>query len=194
MKSFIIFQTRGMFAIFCVLLFMVRPVYSIPAPIEELCAKFNLDVCAGDKKKDGTKKDDKPKVRSFSENERKTLTTLIQKEKMLENRQQELDRREVHLKGLQEDIQRQIIQLEELQKKVENRIDEKKTQDSQQLDKAVSFYEKMDGKKAAESISKLNPKIAVQLLMKLKDKTASEILSNMNAEDSARLVEAITKK
>ena len=178
------------------LLISIRPAYSIPSPIEKLCAKFNIELCAGDEVLEETESNttQAPVARNFTESEKEILTRLLEKEQKIQAQQTELNRRESHLKSLEEDIQRQILQLEQLQKQVEERINAKKTQDTAQLDKAVALYEKMEGKKAADSISKLNQKIAIQILMKLKDKTASEILSNMRAEDSARLVEEITKK
>jgi flagellar motility protein MotE (MotC chaperone) len=73
-------------------------------------------------------------------------------------------------------------------------IENKKILDTEQLNKVVSFYAKMEAAKAAESIAEMSPKIAMQILMKIKDKKASEILGNMQPNKAAQLIEGIAKK
>lgn len=178
---------------FVLILAAVRPAYSIPKQIEDMCQKFDLTFCAGDQQASEDGEEGK-KPREFTETEREVLTRLLEQQKKLKSRELELERRENQLKSLQEDIQRQIAQLEKLQQEIERDIEAKKEQDNEQLSKAVAFYTKMDPGKAAQSIAKLNRKIAVQILLKLKDKQASEILANMTPEQSAQLIEIIASK
>ena len=95
---------------------------------------------------------------------------------------------------LQEDIQRQVRQLEKLQQEIEKDIVKKKTQDDSQLIKAVALYSKMDAGIAAQSLALLERKIAVKILKQMKEKQASLILSNMGADESASMIEEITRK
>ena len=85
-------------------------------------------------------------------------------------------------------------QLEKLQQEIEKDIVKKKTQDDSQLIKAVALYSKMDAGIAAQSLALLERKIAVKILKQMKEKQASLILSNMGADESASMIEEITRK
>ena len=182
-------------SIFSLLFFTARPAYSIPQQLEALCGKFNMSFCAGEKKEEGTgNEEEAEKLRDFTQSEKEILTSLLEHQKRLQLKEQELEQREVQLKSLQEDIQRQIAQLEKLQLNIEKDIEAKKILDSDQFNKAVSFYAKMDSAKAALSIAQLNARTATQILMKLKDKKSSEILSSMPPEKAAQLIQGIANK
>ena len=176
---------------------MARPAYSIPTTIDEIkqvfgavCADYGLEFCAS--KPDAGKKTKKP--HKFNESEKKILTRLAEQQSKLRLRALELDRREGQLKTLQEDIQRQVSQLEKLQQEIEKDINKKKNQDNTQLKKAVALYSKMDAAIAAQSLSKLDRMIAVSILKQMKEKQASLVLSSMDAEESASIIEEITRK
>tara|TARA_B100000700_G_scaffold296608_1_gene360668 strand:+ start:1480 stop:2079 length:600 start_codon:yes stop_codon:yes gene_type:complete len=183
--------------IIIIFIMLARPAYSIPTTIDELkqsfgefCSDLGIDFCS---EKSDVKKN-KKKERKFTESEKNILTKLSEQKELLRLRSIELDRREKQLKMFQDDIQRQVSQLEKLQKKIEENIDYKKTQDNEQLTKAVALYSKMDSEVAAKSLAKLDRKIAVEILKQMKEKQASQILSNMAADDSASMIEEITKK
>ncbi|MEC8971938.1 MAG: hypothetical protein VYA75_02570 [SAR324 cluster bacterium] len=176
---------------------MARPAYSIPTTIDEikqsfgaLCADYGLEFCASEP--DAVKKTKKP--HKFTESEKEILTRLAEQQSRLRLRALELDRREGQLKTLQEDIQRQVSQLEKLQQEIENDIKKKKNQDNTQLQKAVALYSKMDAAIAAQSLAKLDRMIAVSILKQMKEKQASLVLSSMGAEESASIIEEITRK
>ena len=186
---------------FLCLLFMfvmvARPAYSIPTTIDEikqsfgaLCTDYGLEFCASEP--DAGKKTKKP--HKFTESEKEILTRLAEQQSRLRLRALELDRREGQLKTLQEDIQRQVSQLEKLQQEIEKDIKKKKNQDNTQLQKAVALYSKMDAAIAAQSLAKLDRMIAVSILKQMKEKQASLVLSSMGAEESASIIEEITKK
>jgi flagellar motility protein MotE (MotC chaperone) len=84
--------------------------------------------------------------------------------------------------------------LEKLQQEIEKDINKKKNQDNTQLKKAVALYSKMDAAIAAQSLSKLDRMIAVSILKQMKEKQASLVLSSMGAEESASIIEEITRK
>ncbi len=176
---------------------MARPAYSIPTTIDEikqvfgaLCADYGLEFCASEP--DAGKQTKKP--HKFTESEKEILTRLAEQQSRLRLRALELDRREGQLKTLQEDIQRQVSQLEKLQQEIEKDIKEKKNQDNSQLQKAVALYSKMDAAIAAQSLAKLDRMIAVSILKQMKEKQASLVLSSMAAEESASIIEEITRK
>ena len=183
--------------IFIIFFIFPRPVYSIPTTIDELkktigqlCSDIGVDFCTIESNIEKNKK----KQREFTESEKNILLRLSEQKELLRKRSLELDLREKQLKMFQDDIQRQVSQLEKLQKQIEENIDNKKSQDDEQLTKAVALYSKMDAEVAAKSLTKLNRKIAVNILKKMKEKQASLILSNMGADDSASMIEEITKK
>ena len=183
--------------IFFIFAMLTRPAYSIPTTIDELkktfgeiCSDFGIDFCAEDSKVKKNKKDQ----RKFTESEKDILVRLSEQKEQLRLRSLELDRREKQLKMFQDDIQKQVSQLEKLQKQIEENIDFKKSQDNDQLTKAVGLYSKMNAEVAAKSLAKLDRKIAVDILKQMKEKQASLILSNMGADVSASMIEEITKK
>ena len=176
---------------------LARPAYSIPTTIDELkksfgeiCSDLGINFCSVEP--EVNKKNKKP--RKFTESEKDILTRLSEQKERLRLKSLELDRREEQLKMFQEDIQRQVSQLEKLQKQIEDNIEKKKTQDNEQLTKAVALYSKMDSVVAAQSLAKLDRKIAVDILKQMKEKQASLILSNMGADASASMIEDITRK
>ena len=183
--------------LFFVIIMFARPAYSIPTSIEELkksigsiCADYGIDFCAVEEEEENKGK----KPRKFTDTEQKILTKLAERQKILDARRIELDRRENKLKTLQEDIQLQVTQLEKLQQEIETDIEKKKKQDDSQLEKAVALYSKMDAATAAQSITKLDQGIAVTILKQMKEKQASLVLASMGAKESANLIAEMTTK
>ena len=179
-------------------LLVARPAYSIPATLEEgqqligkICADFGIEFCAYVPQEDEA---DAKKPLRLTATERQILTRLVEQQEALEKRGRDLDRRETQLQALQEDVQRQIVQLERIQLDIEQSIETKKAQDIEQLEKAVSFYTRMDPTAAALSIANLDQKTAVNILMRMKDKQASAVLESMTAERSSELIDSIARK
>ena len=177
---------------------VARPAYSIPTTLEEgqqligkICAEFGIEFCAYVPQEDEA---DAKKPLRLTATERQILTRLVEQQKALERRGRDLDRRETQLQALQEDVQRQIVQLERIQLDIEQSIETKKAQDIEQLEKAVSFYTRMDPTAAALSIANLDQKTAVNILMRMKDKQASAVLESMTAERSSELIDSIARK
>ena len=192
-----IFNHFSLFLILSVLLLYARPAYSIPSSLEEiqqkfgnLCYEYGLEFCASPPKSE----EEVDKRKEFTETEKQILTRLSRQQSRLQDREMDLDRREQQLKALHEDVQRQISQLEKLQQEIERDIERKKTQDDALLDKAVSFYAKMDAATAAQSINQLDTKVAISILMRMKEKQAAEVLSNIPPNQSAKLIAEIAKK
>jgi flagellar motility protein MotE (MotC chaperone) len=179
-------------------LLVARPAYSIPMTVKEgqqwigeICSDFGIAFCSYIPEED--KADAKRPLR-LTATERQVLTRLAEQQQVLEKRGRALDRRETQMQALQEDVQRQIVQLERVQQDIEQSIETKKAQDIEQLEKAVSFYTRMDPGAAALSITNLDQKTAVNILMRMKDKQASAVLESMTAERSSDLIDAIARK
>ena len=197
----VLFFRISSLAVFVLIFSSVRPAYSIPTSLSELeqmigefCAEYSfLDFCAI-QPTSVEAKEQQPIWENLTESEKEILLQLLERQQALKEREQGLDRRENQLKALQEDVQRQIAQLERLQEKIQKDIAVKKLQDSQQLDKAIEFYRRMDPATAAQSLANLDQKIAVNILIKMNPKNSSEILANMAATKSADLIAAIAKK
>jgi len=184
--------------VFFAMICQARPAYSIPTSLDDLsesvkalCRDYGLEFCAGPPKDSAG---DAPKKREFTETEKQILSRLVEQSEQIKQRETDLSRREAQFKALQEDIQRQISQLEKLQREIERDISKKKSQDQAKLDKAVSFYAKMDAATAAQSIAKLDQSTAVRILIRMKDKQAAEVLGNMGPDKSAELIAEITNK
>jgi len=187
--------------VFTFLTIGARPAYSIPTVAElqtmvtskigGLCQQYGITFCANLAPRLGA---GVQVPKKFTPNEVQILTRLNQRKLNLDQRELNLNRRENQLKALQEDMQRQITQLEKLQQSIDRSIASKKTQDTQQLQKAVALYSKMTAPAAAQSLSKLNRKTAVSILTMMKDKQASSVLANMNAARSAEILSIIASK
>lgn len=190
-RAFFFFKPLAFF----VFLLIARPVYSIPAFVENLCSKLHIGACSKKDPPAAPAQAPAPVVEpQLTESERQVLVRLLEKQKQLQLKEQELERREAQLKTLHEDLQNQVIQLERLQEQVTQGIKTKETEDTQQLDKVVLFYGKMDPSKASASLAKLPPATAVKILMQLKEKQTSSILSQMEPTIAAKLVEEMTNK
>jgi flagellar motility protein MotE (MotC chaperone) len=179
-------------------LLVARPAYSIPMTVKEgqqwigeICSDLGIAFCSyiPEEDKEGAKR-----PLRLTATERQVLTRLAEQQQVLEKRGRDLDRRETQMQALQEDVQRQIVQLERVQQDIEQSIETKKAQDIEQLEKAVSFYTRMDPGAAALSITNLDQKTAVNILMRMKDKQASAVLESMTAERSSDLIDAIARK
>jgi flagellar motility protein MotE (MotC chaperone) len=102
-----------------------------------------------------------------------------------------------------EEVKRKAIQLEKVEKTIDEKLkkmEEERAFLAQTLQKEkdlqkdrtaelLTFYEKMEPKKAAVLIEKLDKDLVVALFQKLKKKQVTAILENMNPQKSAELTE-----
>jgi flagellar motility protein MotE (MotC chaperone) len=104
--------------------------------------------------------------------------------KKLNERKNELDRKEVSLNELEAELHKQRLEIEERIKQLEQlrgslagMLQDKVEVDDEKVGKLVEFYSNMKPKQAADIISTVNEDLAVEILGRMKKKNAAEILN-----------------
>ena len=117
----------------------------------------------------------------------------------LNERKNELDRREAELSLLEEELHKQkseiegrITKLEKIREEVAGVLKDRVEVDQQRVNTLVDFYSNMKPKQAAEIFSNLNEDLAVEVLGKMKKKNAAEIMNLLPATKAKTLSEKFT--
>jgi flagellar motility protein MotE (MotC chaperone) len=117
----------------------------------------------------------------------------------LNERKQELDRREAELNLLEEELHKQksevesrIAKLEEIRNEVANVLKDRVEMDQQRVTTLVEFYSNMKPKQAAEVFATLNEDLAVEVLGRMKKKNAADILNLLEPAKARALSEKFT--
>lgn len=119
--------------------------------------------------------------------------TESQEREALQQRQEQLNRREQELKQLQDQLDTRLEELQTLEGKLQTMIKEADSLKDQKLRHLVDVYTNMKAKQAAEVLESLDERISVKILAGMRGRTAGEILTFVKAERAARLSEALTR-
>lgn len=119
----------------------------------------------------------------------KYLNLAERKERQIEERTEQLSRREDQLKALEKSIEDKLLRLDEERKFIAKTIQQEKDLKGERLDKIAELFDKMEPKKAAPQFEKLDKDLTVALFKKLKQKQVTTILESMNPEKSVELTE-----
>lgn len=119
----------------------------------------------------------------------KYLNLAERKERQIEERTEQLARREEQLKALEKSIEDKLLKLDEERKFIAKTIQQEKDLKGERLDKIAELFDKMEPKKAAPQFEKLDKDLTVALFKKLKQKQVTTILESMNPEKSVELTE-----
>lgn len=119
--------------------------------------------------------------------------TESQEREALQQRQEQLNRREQELKQLQDQLDTRLEELQTLEGKLQTMIKEAESLKDQKLRHLVDVYTNMKAKQAAEVLESLDERISVKILAGMRGRTAGEILTFVKAERAARLSEALTR-
>ncbi|MDX9731479.1 MAG: hypothetical protein RBT63_06890 [Bdellovibrionales bacterium] len=119
--------------------------------------------------------------------------------KGLNDRKQELDRREAELVKLEEELQKQkagieekIQELDGMRKEISTTLQGRVEQDQEKVAKLIEVYANMKPAQASRVIETLNEDLAVSILDGMKKKNAAEILNMMSAAKARKLSEMLT--
>lgn len=117
----------------------------------------------------------------------------------LNERKEELDRRDAELTLLEEELHKQkreiedrLTKLEQIREEVASVLKERVEMDQQRVGTLVDFYSNMKPKQAAEIFGKLNEDLAVEVLGKMKKKNAADILNLLEPAKARALSEKFT--
>jgi flagellar motility protein MotE (MotC chaperone) len=138
--------------------------------------------------------EERPQERALTENERQILLSLMERKRLLDERETSLNQREEQLRALRDNIQHQIAELRKIQLEIEAGMDAKKALDADNLKKVVSLYDGMDPKKSAQKFQTLDPKVAVQILMAMNQRKAAQLLEELPPQKAKEITEAIVRK
>lgn len=163
--------------------------------ISVLLVSIIFPVIAEDEKK-FTQKDVDAKVKKEVERQidlikKKSITQLtkelLEKERMLNERSTQLDKREEQIKMSEKSLLARIEAFEQQKKKIIGCVDDHKNKEMMRIKQLVEVVSGMKPNKAAELLSVQDAQISVKLLEKIDPVKASKIFNLMDKEVSARL-------
>lgn len=111
----------------------------------------------------------------------------------LQQKQQDLSRREQDLARVQKEIDQKLERLQGLEKRLAQMLKEAKDTKDKKMRHLVDVYSNMKAKQAAQVLETLDEKIAVKILAGMRGRQAGEILTFVKPDKAARLSEALTK-
>lgn len=141
-----------------------------------------------------TAEEELPEEPALTDTERDILLSLMERKRMLDERETALNQREEQLRALRDNIQHQISELRKIQQEVEESMDAKRALDKENLNKVVGLYDGMDPERAAEKMQTLDPKVAVQILMAMNQRKAAALLEELPPENAKTITEAIVRR
>ncbi|BCA79111.1 hypothetical protein [Desulfuromonas sp. AOP6] len=119
--------------------------------------------------------------------ERRILLSLQEERARLEDRDRQLDQREMELKSLQTEVDKKLDELNVLRQQFEQLLAERDNLEAERLGELSLMYEKMDPVKAAAIISTLDEELAIGILAGMRKKSAGKLLNNMERKKAASL-------
>ena len=119
----------------------------------------------------------------------KYLNMAERKEHQIDERVQQLTKREEELKAVEQSIDEKLGKLDDERKYIAQVIQQEKDLKGERLDKLVELFDKMDPKKAAPQFEKLDKDLTVQLFKRLKQKQVTTILEMMTPDKGVEMTE-----
>jgi flagellar motility protein MotE (MotC chaperone) len=111
----------------------------------------------------------------------------------LQQKQDELNRREQELNRLQNELDQKIQNLQSLETRLQTMLKDAEDAKDKKMRHLVDVYSNMKAKQAAEVLSSLDEGIAVRILAGMRGRQAGEILTFVKPDKAARLSEALTR-
>jgi flagellar motility protein MotE (MotC chaperone) len=111
---------------------------------------------------------------------RRILSNLGEERLRIEERQQELDRREDELKVLQAEVDKNLKRLNELREEMEGLFAQKDEVEHDKVKKLSRIFQKRDPAGAAVTLASMDKNLAVSILSMMRDKYAGKILDQMD--------------
>lgn len=125
--------------------------------------------------------------------ERRILVSIEREREKLDQREADLDSRELQLKTLESEVDKKLAAMQELRGKLVKLLNLKKSEEGRRVGELSKIYEKMEPTKAARLIKDLDQQLAIELLIGIKKKTAGQILDNLDVETATKLSKAFTE-
>jgi len=115
---------------------------------------------------------------------------LKENRQQVEDKKQELQKRELELNILQDEVDKKLEQLEVLRQKLEVMLVQKKAEEQVRIEQLSQMYNRMDPARAAQIILELDTELAVGILEGMKARSAGAVLENMDGDKAAKISQA----
>ena len=128
---------------------------------------------------------------SLSE-ERKLLSSLMGKQKALNERENFLQSEERRLNLLRDEILSKIDSLQEIEKRLTTLLEMVEERDNRKYKSMAKLYESVPPARAGSMLEKLDTRTAAAIIMNMKSKKAGAILGHVNPAKSVEITREIT--
>lgn len=131
--------------------------------------------------------------KKFSPTEVELLQNLSKRRAELDQRSEEMDRRELLLKATEQRVQEKIDQLQKMQAQLDAALGKVDEQEDQRLQSLVRIYEAMKPQEAATIFDKLEQPVLLQVLTRMKDKSVAAILPHLDGDKARSITMALAE-
>jgi flagellar motility protein MotE (MotC chaperone) len=129
---------------------------------------------------------------SLSE-ERKLLSSLLEKQKALDDRENFLQSEERRLNLLRDEILSKIDSLQELEKRLTGLLEMVEERNNSKYKSIAKVYESTPPARAGSMLEKLDTRTAAAIIMNMRSKSAGAILGHVNPARSVEITREITR-
>jgi len=126
--------------------------------------------------------------------ERKLLSSLLGKQKELDDREEFLQSEEKRLQALKEEILSKIDSLQEIEKRVTALLEEADKIHAEKYRSMAKVYEAAPPARAGSMLEKLDSRTAATIIMNMKSKSAGAVLGYIKPDKSVAITREITKE
>jgi len=126
--------------------------------------------------------------------ERKLLSSLLGKQKALDDREDSLRSEEKRLHALKDEILLKINSLQEIEKRVTALLEEAEKIHAEKYRSMAKVYEAAPPAKAGSMLEKLDSRTAATIIMNMKSKKAGAVLGYIKPDKSVAITREITKE
>ena len=124
--------------------------------------------------------------------ERELLSSLLEKQKELKDRERLLSSEEKRLNSLKNEILSRINKLREMEEKLSGLLETIKETDNNRYKDLAKVYESTPPARASSMLEKLDKRTAAAIIMNMKSKKAGAIMGHINPTRAAEITKEIT--
>lgn len=125
--------------------------------------------------------------------ERRILVSIEDEYAKLDEREGEIDSKEMQLKTLEAEVDKKLAAMQQLRTELLALLDRKDQEEGERIGELSLIYDKMTPQKAAVLIKELDEQLAVEVLLGVKKKVAGKILDSLDEPTATRLSKAFTE-
>jgi flagellar motility protein MotE (MotC chaperone) len=134
---------------------------------------------------------DEAKISSVEE--RRILVSIEDEYAKLDEREAEIETKEMQLKTLEDEVDKKLAAMQQLRTELLALLERKDQVEGERISELSLIYEKMTPQKAGALIKELDEQLAVEVLLGIKKKTAGKILDSLDELTATKLSKAFTE-